>query len=271
VAGARVQVRARRADERAARADHVVVDDHLAAAHVGRERGDLGVGPAGAPLEHEARLHAQVVGQRLHPLGAPCVGGAQHEVLAAQLAQQRDDHGLGVHVQRADAAREVVRDALGVQVQHDHAVAAAGRGDAGEQARARLGHHHLTGLHGPLHGLVAEVRDQQRERVHAAVHQRAAEVVQLERVGVGHGAAQHHRVASAALFEDAQVALAVREPLAQERAARDLLVGDQPLGQGLIGFGTEQEHGTAGEQGTHHIASFTGRRAAISSARERAT
>jgi hypothetical protein len=157
------------------------------------------------------RPSAQIVGQRLDPLGPAGVGGAEHVVVAAQAPDLVQDHAPRVEVHRPHLAREIVRDAFAVQIHEHDPVAQTGWRDGGVQPGAGLRHHNLAAPHPPLHGLVAEERNDQGHRARTLTHSRARQVVKGQGVGVGDRAAENHHVAVHTLGEDAQVALAVRE------------------------------------------------------------
>ena len=92
--GARVVVGSRRRDQRAAGADHVVVDHDALAGDRGAHAGDLGLAAVESPLVDERGRHAEVVGERLDPLRAAGVGAGEHEVVAAEPARRSATRGL---------------------------------------------------------------------------------------------------------------------------------------------------------------------------------
>jgi hypothetical protein len=94
-----------------------------------------------------------------------------------------------------------VGDALGVQVEQEDAVAAAGLGDRREQPGAGLGGDDLAGVHRALHRRVAVVGHDQGQAPGAVADQRAAEVEDHEGGGVGDRAAEEHDVAAVDVAE----------------------------------------------------------------------
>ena len=175
-----VAVGPRRVEQRAAGADHVVVDHDALAGDLRRHAGDLGRVVVAA-LVDERGGDVEVVGERLDPLRAAGVGAREHEVVAAEPARRRGHQRLAVDVDRPDPALEVVRDRGDVEIEQEHLGAAARHRDRRQQPRPGLGGHDLAEADRALHRRVAEERDHHAQPVRAAGDQAARQVVELER------------------------------------------------------------------------------------------
>jgi hypothetical protein len=123
--GACVAVGGGRFQERAAGADHVVVDHHVLVFDAGADAGDLGPPAVDSPLVDERRIDAHVVRERLDPLGPSGVGAGEDEIVryaagelpAYDLASGGRDDLLAVEMHRANVSFEIIRQAFGVQIE----------------------------------------------------------------------------------------------------------------------------------------------------------
>src|ERR1043166_9202413 len=144
---------------------------------------------------------------------------------------------------RMQAAFEVVRDALAVEIEQEDLVAELRVGDRREDAGPVLGRDGLAGVRGAVHGGVAVPRDDERERRGAVLDDGAGEVVELEHGRVGDRPADGDDVALEDVGGDAEVVLAVREDAALDDAALELSGAHQLLGEVVVvGNGENEVH-----------------------------